>query len=143
MKLNFLCNNHRQWLRENPNAAQSTWAKAFDRSQELAEGGHFLEAARQAGCALETADILIAQSRAVSRNDIHRFSESSAQLVQLLIDLREMQLAHTIIQGALHRLQALMSGGAHRADILTGCKRLMSIGEGRLQVGGSAGHTVH
>lgn len=128
-KLQFLCANHRAWLFDIPRAAASTWAQAYSRSLELVDEAHYPEALRQAGCAFETAELLLAEPMAAPERAVSRFSDSGVLLVQLLKRVGQVDLAADIRERAIFRLQGLLKGGAARPVVMEGCRRLMRMNE--------------
>lgn len=128
-KLQFLCANHRAWLFDNPRAAAATWAQAYSRSLELVDEAQYPEAVRHAGCAFETAELLLAETIAAPERAVSRFSDSGVLLVQLLKQVGQVDLAVDIRERAIFRLQGLLQGHAARPVVMEGCRRLMRMND--------------
>ncbi len=128
-RLQFLCVNHRRWIRDNPDVAARTWMQAYSRGVELLDEYRYARAARHAGAAYETADIMLTQASPPGAVDLRRFCDSGLLLIQSLYLLGEAQLAATIMASALGRLDGLLHAGCDRRSILSGCQRLQQFAE--------------
>lgn len=136
-KLRFLCATHRHWLHDNPLAATSLWQHSLLRSQELAEEAEYLDAARHAGTAFETAGILLNRAPRPGATDIRRFTDSCAMLVDLLYRLEEHHSARNMTAAAISQMEQLLLRGVARKSVLAACQRLLELGMDVISPAGS------
>ena len=125
MRLNFLCGNHRNWLVHNPHAAVFAHTRAYEEGLELFEGHNFRAAANHAGCALETAQILIDADGPLSDETIGRYSDAGILLVYSLLHMQEDGLAARIQAGILSHLEKMLCDLGGRQSLVDACRRWM------------------
>lgn len=85
MTYHFLCNQHRQWLSQKPLKARSVWTTGMETAQGLVIHGSWVKALPHAGCAFETAQLMVANVSAVDRSWLRRH-EASKQLLQMIVE---------------------------------------------------------
>ncbi|MFV8819952.1 hypothetical protein [Haliea sp. E17] len=140
-KMRFLCATHRAWLKDNPLAANSLWLRSQQRGQELAEEQDYLDAARHAGAAFETAGILLGRPARPGALDIRRFTESCTLLVDMLQRLGEHDGARNMAAAAIARMEQLLLRGVERTAVLDACQRLLQAGQ--TAVPGASGNMAY
>jgi hypothetical protein len=129
MKLNFLCDSHRAWLRNDPDAAAATWLRSYDCALELLQEGEYMPAIRHAGSAAETAEILLLELDIPGARGINRYTEAAVLLAELLQRVGEKTAARAGIACAVNTPQRLVASGMERSTLLSGCERLMRLGD--------------
>lgn len=80
---NFICPRHREWLEGSPEVAGPFWRSGFEQAQRLMKDKDWLNAWRHAGCAYETAQMMVRDARCCDRGWVRRYSASAAQLAML------------------------------------------------------------
>ncbi len=85
MTYHFLCNQHRQWLSKKPLRARSVWATGMETAQGLVIQGSWIKALPHAGCAFETAQLMVVDVSAVDRCWLRRYA-ASKQFLQMIVD---------------------------------------------------------
>lgn len=128
-KLQFLCSNHRQWLLDNPTAAIRTWMESYSRGLDLADEREYAQAVSHAGTAFEISEIVLGQATPVTPTAIHRFTDSSVLLVQLLYVEDKSDMARAVLAASVARLEQLLLLGVEKKVVLAGCDRLLNVGE--------------
>lgn len=86
---NFICPRHRQWIEGSPEVAGPFWHSGFEKAQQLMKKQDWLNAWRHAGCAYETAQMMVQDANCCDRCWVRRYSASAAQL-SMLAQLLEM-----------------------------------------------------
>jgi len=99
MRSEFICANHRQWLRERPKEARHWWAKSFDSGKYFQEVQQWQESVCPLGCAFDAATIFIEQSQIVEAEDIDLFSRTAQCLVYSLLKIGQLKFAQQIVFG--------------------------------------------
>jgi hypothetical protein len=84
MPYHFLCNRHRQWLSQKPLKANSVWATGMATAQSLVIHGSWIEALPHAGCAFETAQLMVVNVSAVDSGWLRRHA-ASKRLLQMIV----------------------------------------------------------
>ncbi|MFK7733836.1 MAG: hypothetical protein AB8B48_19605 [Pseudomonadales bacterium] len=128
-KLQFLCSNHRRWLRENPRAAVRVWMESYSRSFDLLEEHDFRQALLHAGSAFETAEIVLGQAATPDLLLIRRFADSSVLLAQVLYLEQKPDSARAVLAASVVRFERLLALGIEKKAVLAGCEQLMNVGE--------------
>jgi hypothetical protein len=80
----FLCHRHREWLRHRPREALLCWQRSTEEAQRQLARGDRDKALRFAGCALETAQLMVRDARHCDSAWLRRHA-SSQGLFELLI----------------------------------------------------------
>lgn len=124
MKMHFLCVRHRRWLAADPAAAMFTWLQCYEQGLRLEQQHQDNRAIRQAGCAMETADLLLAGSQHTSRDDITRFTHSALLLARLLRRQRAFDLAGDVAHSAISSLERLLIANIQREAVTKACEQL-------------------
>lgn len=76
----FICPRHREWLEGSPQVAAPFWRSGFENAQRLIRKQDWLNAWRHAGCAYETAQMMVRDAHCCDRSWVRRYSASAAQL---------------------------------------------------------------
>jgi hypothetical protein len=84
VRLRFLCSSHPSWLETDGQATHSSWLRSYDRASVYFDTQENIKALHHAGCALETAELLIFTHGRNSAADIHRFTDSAALTSSLI-----------------------------------------------------------
>lgn len=134
MKMSFLCVRHRRWLSADPAAAMFTWLQCYEQGLRLEQQHQDNLAIRQAGCAMETADLLLAGRQRVSRDDITRYTHSALLLARLLRRQSAFDLASDVAHSAISSLEQLLVAGIQREAAREACEQLAPL------AGAMAGH---
>ncbi|GAB3269763.1 hypothetical protein [Parahaliea aestuarii] len=124
MKLSFLCVRHRRWLCNDPAAALYTWLQCYEQGLRLERQGQQGAAIRQAGCAMETAEILLCGRLSPERDDITRFTHSTLLLGRLLQHKGAFTQAADCAHGAIDTLQRCLAAGLHEVGAVEACEQL-------------------
>ncbi len=138
MRLKFLCKTHRQTLLDDTEAARSLWLDLHARLN-AERPVPTPERVRQAGTALEAAGIYLMARPAADAGLLHRYRETAQQLIELLVQLRQTQLAIVVISGTSALVEHLARNGADRAAALMVCRRLTLQGLGQVEQGSRRG----
>jgi hypothetical protein len=85
MTYHFLCNQHRQWLSQKPLKARSVWTTGMETARGLFINGSWIKALPHAGCAFETAQLMVNNVSSVDRSWLRRHA-ASKQLLQMIVD---------------------------------------------------------
>lgn len=99
MQARFLCPNHRQWLNDTPQAAQTHLADTMETGLYYRSQQQWTLAIPYLGCAFETADIVLQQQ--ASRQALLDFTCSAIMLANTM---QQRQLGENICQQAHSRL---------------------------------------
>ncbi|WP_157976429.1 hypothetical protein [Parahaliea mediterranea] len=124
MKTSFLCMRHRRWLCNDPAAALYTWLQCYEQGLRLEQQGQPAPAIRQAGCAMETAEILLCGRRCPERDDITRFTHSALLLGRLLQRQGAFSRAAHYAHGAIDTLQQCLAAGLSEVGAVEACEQL-------------------
>ncbi|MBN7796814.1 hypothetical protein [Parahaliea mediterranea] len=124
MKMSFLCVRHRRWLAADPAAAMFTWLQCYEQGLRLEQQRQDNLAIRQAGCAMETADLLLAGSQCIGRDDITRYTHSALLLARLLRRQHAFDLAGDVAHSAICSLERLLIAGVQREAVTAACEQL-------------------
>jgi hypothetical protein len=84
MTYHFLCNQHRKWLSLKPLKARSVWTTGMETAQGLVNHGSWIKALPHAGCAFETAQLMVANVSAVDSGWLRRHA-ASKKLLQMIV----------------------------------------------------------
>ncbi|MFT7286830.1 MAG: hypothetical protein ACI87W_000939 [Halieaceae bacterium] len=84
MTYHFLCNQHRQWLSQQPLKARAVWTTGMETAQGLIIHGSWSKALPHAGCAFETAQLMVANVNAVDKSWLRRHA-ASKELLQMIV----------------------------------------------------------
>ncbi len=76
----FICPRHRQWIEGSPEVAGPFWHSGFEQAQRLMAAKDWLNAWRHAGCAYETAQLMVRDASCCDRSWVRRHAASAAQL---------------------------------------------------------------
>ncbi len=107
MKLNFICAQHLSWLAQHPEAAFNTSSSSYERALDLVEEGRPAEAIRYAGCAVETAHLLLDQLIDPDKPLLQLFIDASSLLSEMLAQVQETALAGQVRGGLMIKLEQL------------------------------------
>ncbi|MFV0275712.1 MAG: hypothetical protein ACK5HY_00775 [Parahaliea sp.] len=124
MKMSFLCVRHRRWLSSDPVAALYTWLQCYQQGLKLEQQHRDELAIRQAGCAMETAELILNVRPGPDSDDIVRFTHSTLLLGRLL----RRQGAHGNASEAAHHaiacLEHLLACGIQEQCVRHACEQL-------------------
>jgi hypothetical protein len=124
MKLTFLCVRHRRWLSADPPAAMYTWRQCFERGIRLEHQHRDNLAIRQAGYAVETAELLLNAQSGINADDITRFTHSALLLARLLRRQNALELASDVVCSATLRLKQVLAWGIQPEVIRRACEQM-------------------
>lgn len=132
MRLNFLCQYHRQAMLEDPDAAKALW---LDSRQRLADEAPVPTPHRVnlAGSALEAAGIYLLANPACDARALERYAESALELVAMLVQLGQTRMAIMVVAGANAMVEQLALAGANGDMALAVCRRLTVEGIGLIE----------
>lgn len=121
MKTQFLCQRHRTWLSADPAAALFTWLQCYEQGLRLERQQRDELAIRQAGCALETAGLLLAGG---GRDAITRLTHSALLLARLYRRQGAFDLASEVAHSAICNLERLVVRGTCGDEARAACAQL-------------------
>lgn len=127
MKISFLCMRHRRWLSNDPAAALYTWLQCYEQGLRLEQERKVTPAIRQAGCALETAELLLNGHPRPERDAIVRYTHSALLLARLLQRQGQTENACAVAHQGIDTLQRLLAAGLEHAEAHKGCERLLAL----------------
>lgn len=139
MKMQFLCTRHRTWLSADPAAALFTWLQCYEQGLRLERQHRDDLAIRQAGCALETADLLLGARAGGDRDDITRLTHSALLLARLFRRQHAYDLASDAVHSAISSLEQVLAAGVHAAAARAACAQLAPMTGSAAELEGS-GH---
>jgi hypothetical protein len=119
MKLKFLCARHRQQLEISTSKAVRCWQDGFDTAQFFYDQRLWSDAVCHAGCAFETAEILIANKTIDYDVACNWFYHSTVLLSALLKNLDYDSQAGEVLFMAIDRFESELSANSD------GCERLL------------------
>lgn len=153
MRLRFLCPQHRLWLEKHTAVAALRARQGYNTAVALARDGRELEAFNHAGCALEAAEIVLANTASPKADCVRHYARAGALLAGLLRSWGQTSHVSLLIHGCLARLEELMRESRDRDALMEACSMLLG---GDLQsasnppaiipganVGNTAAHTIH
>jgi len=153
MQLRFLCPQHRLWLEEHAAVAALQARRGYNTAAALARDGREVEAFNHAGCALEAAEIALANTASPKADCIRHYARAGALLAGLLRSWGQTAHVSLLIHGCLARLEELMRETRDRDVLMEACSMLLG---GNLQsasnppatlpganVDNTATHTIH
>ena len=137
MRLNFLCQHHRQLLMENPEAACSLWFDSYERldAEPVVPSPYQVNLA---GSALEAAGIYLLAHPRCGSDLLERYVNSTLALIDRLSKLRQSRLGVVVVAGATALVEHLAREGADRDAALEACRRITIEGLKFMQVAPSA-----
>lgn len=127
MKMRFLCVRHRRWLSADPAAALYTWLQCYEQGLRLEQQHQDNLAIRQAGCALETADLLLTGRIDVERDDITRYTHSALLLARLLRRQQALDFADDVVHSAITSLEQLLVANIQTEAVKNACQQLATL----------------
>ena len=153
MKLRFLGPQHRRWLEQHATVAAAQARRGYNTAVALARCGRELEAFNHAGCALEAAEIVLANTANPEADQIRHYARTGALLASLLRSWGQPEQVRPLIHGCLARLEELMRGTCDRDALMEACSMLLG-GDPRsaanplatipgANIGNAGTHTIH
>ncbi|MEM8562317.1 MAG: hypothetical protein AAGF57_08795 [Pseudomonadota bacterium] len=127
MRLRFLCSNHRNWLESDHTAAHDSWLRSYEHATIFLSTDERNHAVNYAGCALETAELLLFNHKQHSEDDVRRFVGSAILLCKSLIHADQHRLVCGVVGGSIARLEELVLDGIQRTAALKGCQELLTV----------------
>lgn len=127
MRLRFLCSNHRNWLESDQTAAHDSWLRSYEHATIFLSTEERNHAVNYAGCALETAELLLFNHEQRSEDDVRRFVGSAILLCKSLIYADQPRLVCGVVGGSIARLEELLLEGIQRTAVLKGCQELLTV----------------
>ena len=118
MKPEFICANHREWLRGHPVEAYNWWEKSLDAGKYHQEMHQWNESIRPLGCAFDAAAIIIEHANFVESNAIDRLSIAAQCLIYSLLKVGQHNFAHQIVGGVQVLVNSLDKRALDRPNIL-------------------------
>ncbi len=128
MTLRFLCIRHRQLLSANPASALTTWRQSYETGLRLEQQGKDCLALRHAGCAMETAAIILDTLPSPSRHDVVRYCHSVRLLARLLQRQRADHMAAELLDEASDALKGRSLPGVDTGVLNAACQGLQAMG---------------
>ncbi|MEM9257009.1 MAG: hypothetical protein AAGA91_16325 [Pseudomonadota bacterium] len=130
MKLYFLCQRHKQWLKSHPDQAVNTWLRAHDLAVDQVQAGDYSDALSSAGSALEAADIALAAGALAESAAIRQYANTAGNLATLLFAVRQCDMGQQILHNSIKNLHVMLHDGADRSTVMAAVGELMHCGEG-------------
>ncbi len=127
MTLSFLCIRHRQLLSADPAYALSTWQRSYESGLLLEQQDKDYLALRHAGCAMETAALILNILPSPGRPDVVRYCHSVLLVARLLKRREVHEVAMKIIDEASTALAQLRLPDAEADMIEQARARLRSL----------------
>ncbi|MFV0476899.1 MAG: hypothetical protein ACK5ME_03575 [Parahaliea sp.] len=124
MKMRFLCVRHRARLSADPSTALQVWRQSYEQGIRLEQQKRGSLAIRHAGCALETADLLLSTKPGPCLHAVVRYSHSALLLARLLRHQGAEDLVADVIDSAIQRLRELHSPSDTVETIHSACHHL-------------------
>jgi len=129
VKMRFLCLPHRRWLSADYATAMYTWFHCYEQGLKLECEQRDALAIQRAGCAVETADILLQGQRRAARDDIIRFTHSVRLLIRLLLRQQHTKQASDVACQAITSLQQLQAAGIEAHAVQSACEQLADMAD--------------
>ena len=103
--MRFMCDGHRQWLKNNPSELQSGWLRATSMGCEAMAGRHWQRAAVCFGNAVEIAELELARNP--DHNAQQHYLDAAAQMMAAFRRLGDQQSCRVIFSRVLDQLGQL------------------------------------
>ena len=121
MRFNFLCAVHRQQLESEPSRAIRLWQDGFDTAQLFCEQSMWAEAISHAGCAFETADIILSQRFINYMVACDRFCYSTLLISEIFSRLEYKDEAKQVLSMAMGRYERELNLSVLGRDTIIDC----------------------
>ncbi len=132
MRLRFLCEEHRQRLKADPEAARDLWLETAVRLSNP-DGGPTPHEVSLAGSALEASHLYLADMTLCPRSLIERYAFTALHLIDLMQRLGQSQPGIVVVAVATAMLEQLRSRGASEEACRQACFQVTAAGRRLLE----------